>query len=227
MEQWIKTYILKNYYVRKIFPFYVMALLIECAQKIYLLVQYPNLFDWHWRALCKTFGIAVIETTVGFSYIALILLVLFMMLPVQKQNHTSDKRLTVFLFYLVVFVNYLEDVVEVIQFELTQTSIVRQTVRSIISHANTSPFGLRIICLLGLVACMSWVYTVLWKSALFPVVRIPVIHYRLRYVSILLLVLGLITLGFNQNTWNKLSNPYNNELAKDGMLTIIQMIPNK
>ncbi len=225
MEQWIKTYIWKNYYVRKIFPFYVVALLIECAQKIYLLGQYSDLFDWHWMALCKTLGSALLETTVGFSYITLILLIAFMMLPVHKQNHTSDKRLTLFLFYLFVFVNYCEDVIEVIQFELTQTSIVRQTIHSIMLHAHVSYFDVRIICLLGLVALVSWIYMVLWKTALFPSVRIPVIHYRLRYVSSLLLILGLITLGFNQNLWDKSINSYNNELAKDGMLTIIQMIP--
>ena len=224
MVNWLKTYICKNYYIHKILPFYFMALIIELSQKIYFLIRYPDLFDWRLMELCKSFGIAALETTIGFLYIALILLTFFMTTPVHKQNHTSDKRLTKTLFYIFTLINLLEDIAESIRFDLTQTTFVRQTIQALISNPNVYFFEIHTLIIICLISFVTWIYLHLWQNNLFPDIRIPVIQYRLRYICLLFIISGVITLNYNKETIADLSNPYNNELAKDGMLTIIQML---
>lgn len=223
MRKSIRRSILKNYFIRRLAPFYGMALIIELVQKIWLIASFPRLFDFHPGVLLKTLLTAFIQTSVSFCYMALFLMLYFIAMPVQKQNKTFDQKVTVLIFYFFVFANFSEDFIEVTLFRQTQTSFTKDFLsQTIFSDGELSDILFVYVPLFVIVSVLSLIITKLWRSFLFPRVPAPVLKNRpLSFCTLLLLT--IISYFFYRPDMSVLSNnPYNNELAKDGFYTIFK-----
>lgn len=222
MKQWIIHYIFKNYFIRRLLPFYGIALMIEVIQKIYLLLSYPHLFDWQPFILGKTFLVAFIETNISFLYMALFLMLYFIAMPVQKQNKNFDKKVTTVLFFFFVFINLLEDFIEISLFRYTRTSFIKASLDQITSlpqevFAHSFIFGLFLT-----VALLSFLISLLWRPYLFSRIPSPVLPARLATFFILSGITFLTFFQYNPSKQPIPSNPYNNELARDGFYNIFK-----
>lgn len=222
MKKWITTYFLKNYFIRRLLPFYGIALMIEFIQKIYLLITYPHLFDWRFFTLSKTFLTALVETSVSFLYMALFLMLYFIAMPVQKQNKRFDRQITPVLFFIFIFINFLEDFIEISLFQYTQSSFNKTSLEQILTLPSVFFAHYFILSLILTVTLLSFLITKLWRSYLFSRIKAPVLQARLLTFCLLCLLSLLIYFTYHPNMNNVSDNPYNNKLSKDGFYTLFK-----
>lgn len=196
MNQLISKYIIKNYFIRRLAPFYLMTLVVFGAQSVYMLFCIP-ISDWDFYLffymLINVFG----KGSLFFIPMGCVLLLYLVGLPPQKQNGLVDRFTTFFLFFVFTFLTSFEKILEVFFWE-------RNSVDNILFFSDYTWIGnecadphlaseifFQIGCLVFLVSLGA---LLLVKKTLFPNVKAPVLKRRFFIFCIFLVfVYGILS----------------------------------
>lgn len=180
MNQLILKYIVKNYFVRRLAPFYMMALVIFGLQGAYMLFCIP-ISDWDFYLffymLINVFG----KGSLFFIPMGCVLLLYLVGLPPQKQNGLVDRLTTFFLFFVFTFLTSFEKILEVFFWERNSIDkILFFSDYTWIGDEGSDPYlPSEIFFWMGvLVFLVSLGVLFLVRKKLCPLVKAPILKHR-------------------------------------------------
>lgn len=211
------------YFIRRLLPFYIATLAIEFVETCVLcFVERANL-DWSFLAITRMTGIALLQTTVSFLYLAIPLMIYLVALPKNKVYSHFDRIFTFLVFTLFLIVNIFEEVSEAIFWEEFASTFnfiaidyliyTKEVIGNIFQSYPVVP-------ILGLIVLVSVFLAYVFRRTLYPKVTPPALGYRFLslFGLILLCVVSFFTVDIKMAETGE--NRYNNEITKDGLYSL-------
>lgn len=211
------------YTFRRLCPFYISALLIELIETSVLCFVERSNMDLSFLLMLRVFSVLWLQTTVSFLYMAVPLALYFAALPQHKIYSPLDKKITLCLFALFLFVNILEDVAECIFWEEFESSFNFIAVDYLIYTKEVIGNILQsypVFKILALVLFFSVALAFLFKKYLFPNVTPPSLKKRLCSLLCLISLCVISFFAVDIKLAEKGQNRYNNEVSKDGFYSL-------
>ncbi len=196
MNQLISKYIIKNYFIRRLAPFYLMTLVVFGAQSVYMLSRVP-VSDWSFYLFLGLIVNVLGRGSLFFIPMGFVLILYLVGLPPQKQNGLVDRFTTLFLFFVFTFLTGFEKISEVVFWEINSVdNILFFSDYAWIGNESADPhlaseIFFQIGCLVFLVSLGA---LLLVKKTLFPNVKAPVLKRRFFIFCIFLVfVYGILS----------------------------------
>lgn len=212
-----------TYFVRRLAPFYIAALIIELIETSVLCVIERANMDFSFAAMARVAGILLLQMTISFLYMAVPLALYFALLPKNKTFGRFDRRFTFVLFTLFLIFNIFEEVSECIFWEEFESSFNFIAVdylvytKEVIGNIMQS---YPVFEITGTIVAVSILIARPCRRFLFPNVATPSVKQRVAAVLGLLLLCMASYFAVDIKLAEKGENRYNNEVSKDGLYSL-------
>ena len=105
------------YTFRRLLPFYIASLIIELLETFVLCFIERYNIDSSFLSILRIFGVLLLQMTISFLYMSILLVIYFISLPKNKIYSKFDKNFTFLLFVVFLIINIFEEVAESIFWE--------------------------------------------------------------------------------------------------------------
>lgn len=217
---------MNSYFLRRLFPFYVFAIIIELVFTIYSVSASPEPLDLSLLALIKTVGILLLTTTCAFLFIMLPYVLYLVLLPQKSQNTKLDKIISIIFYTIFIVGTYVEEIISSIFWrdnELPASLIAFRhsfkDVNALLNNSFSSPSSLWVV--LGILG-LSFVTIFYTKKYLFTTITSPRLLNRIFQSAIFGFICILTYMNINPDALYVSSNHYNNELAREGSYELLK-----
>lgn len=210
---------MKNYYVRRMLPFFLLAAAIELVEFVLLVCGERSNVDWRIVPLVKTLGVFVVELIVSFAYWMIPYFLYLVFLPQKQHGSKADRIVTISFFSLFAFVSIFEDVAEGFFWNEFTASFnfiavdylvyTKEVIGNIYQSYPIIPIVLGVI-----VASVAAVW--LARKYLIPDQPAPLWKIRLCWAVGVVALCSLSFFAYDGGYADGVGNRYNAEIAKDG-----------
>lgn len=211
------------YTFRRLLPFYIASLIIELLETFVLCFIERYNIDSSFLSILRIFGVLLLQMTISFLYMSILLVIYFISLPKNKIYSKFDKNFTFLLFVVFLIINIFEEVAESIfweEFESTFNFIAVDYLvytKEVIGNIMQSYPVFQII---SAIVVLSLAVAFAFKKFLYPQIVPPDLKGRFfsLFLVIFLCVLSYFTVDIKLA--EKGENRYNNEISKDGLYSL-------
>ncbi len=203
------------YILRRLFPFYIFAIIAEIAFSILSILISPETISLSFGTIVKGLGILLLTTTSAFLIMMIPYVIYFILLPQKWQNNKFDKITTLIFFVLYTTITYGEEIISALFGEgyFSHDSLNIKETLSYLSSQSTLLSGLVL-----LIAASCFIA----HRYLIPDRQSPKIINRLFQGIIYGLVCSLTFLNINQDTLRISQDQYTNHLASEGTYDLLK-----
>lgn len=214
---------MNSFLIRRLAPFFTYTILIEMVVFVILLFSEHKMVDFSFLSMVKTIGVLFLTSCVSFLYMMLPYTLYLLILPQKRINGRLDHFISIFMFFVYVYVTLFEETTSIIFWDEFSASFnfiavdyliyTHEVIRSIYHSYPVVWF------LLGLLVATVLIVATTYKY-LFTNMESPKFGRRLFYTSIYVAFCALTFINVDINNLQISKNRFNNELSKESVYSL-------
>lgn len=214
---------MNSFLVRRLIPFYIFTVAAEFLFKTGLFLYHWQSVDISFLAVIKTIGILSLTTSVAFIFMAVPYVIYLLFLPQKFIGGTTDRRISLVIFGIFVFLTYFEIVSATVfwhefqsAFNFIAVDYLVYTQEVIANIVQSYSVGWIIVTVLALTILTAFAL----RRFIVPQTSAPKFILRLFHAVIYGCICMLAFRNVDISDLEVNSNRYNNEIAKQGTYSL-------
>lgn len=218
---------MNTFLLRRLAPFFAMALVLKALSFCLLLLAMRELVDWSFMPMIKTIGVLFKTTVISFLYLMLPYVLYLTLLPGRFVNGKTDRIISTAAYAFFIFANLFEETMSMVfwnKFSSTFNFIAVEYLVDMREIANDITQNYLFVAYILALAIIT--FLIVRRSGKFLLTDTPSPCWpkRLLYALIYISFCSLVCVNHNEKELEIKENYFNNELAKDGTYSLARSL---